>query len=118
MFKWLGNLVDSNEKEVARLRVIGDRVSAALLQLLGAELDDLRALRADLAGLISPPATRTRLGELLNTAIAEAGAENTRLAAMGADNRRVIEEGEVTTRQLNVLTADTRQLEQLKKDLD
>src|SRR6476469_1766076 len=114
MLKWLGGLVDSNDKEIARLRGITERVNTALVELLDEELDDLLTLRTELAEVLQGSEVRGRLAGLFDTAIAEAIAENTRLAEEGAENRRIIAEGEVTTRQLNVLMADMRQLEQLK----
>ena len=118
MLKWLGGLIDSNEKEMGRLRGIVVQVNQEIVELLTDELDDLRDLRAELAGVLTQAGQRDRLAAVLDTAIAEAGAENIRLAGEGAENRRMIEDGELATRLLNVLMADARQLEQLKAELD
>ena len=51
MLKWLGGLIDSNEKEMGRLRGIVAQVNQKIVELLNDELDDLREWRADLADL-------------------------------------------------------------------
>jgi preprotein translocase subunit SecA len=118
MFKWLGNFVDSQDKELTRLRKTVLAVNAEIETLLTAQLDALAALRGDLHTLLlAQPAAGRALPALLGAAADESTAAVEALTAETPDLRRVIEVGEATTRELNVLLADSRQLSQLAQDL-
>ena len=118
MFKWLGNFVDSQDKELTRLRKTVVAVNGEIETLLTAQLDALAALREDLHTLLlAQPAAGRALPALLGAAADESTAAVEALTAEAAGLRRVIEVGEATTRKLNVLLADSRQLSQLAQEL-
>lgn len=118
MFKWLGNFVDLQDKELTRLRKTVVAVNGEIETLLTAQLDALAALREDLHTLLlAQPAAGRALPALLGAAADESTAAVEALTAEAAGLRRVIEVGEATTRELNVLLADSRQLSQLAQEL-
>ena len=118
MFKWLGNFVDSQDKEIVRLRRIVTAVNEEIETLLTAQLGAIADLRQGLHDLLHRDSNGGRtLPALLAGALAASTARVQALTAGAADSRRVIEVGEATTRNLNVLLADSRQLAQLIADL-
>ena len=118
MFKWLGNFVDSQDKELTRLRKIVGSVNAEIEALLNAQLAGLATLRADIHTLLHRETAAGRaLPGLLHGAVGTSTAQMARLTAQAGELRQVIESGEVTTRRLNVLLADSRQLAQLVQEL-
>src|SRR4051794_14064061 len=118
MFKLLGNFVDSQDKELNRLRKIVGAVNAEIEGLLTAQLAALAALQADLHELLHRQSNAGRaLPGLLHTAVAATIGRADALTAEAAELRQVIERGEVTTRRLNVLLADSRQLAQFLQEL-
>ena len=58
MFKWLGNFVDSQDKELSRLRKIVSAVNAEIEELLTAQLEALAALRDGLERTAAPAERR------------------------------------------------------------
>src|SRR4051794_32109138 len=118
MFKWLGNFVDSQDKEITRLRKIVANVNSEIETLLAEQLDALADLRTELHTLLHRQTNAGRaLPDLLRAALAEAGATVADLTEDAPALRRTIEQGEVTTRRMNVLLADSRQLQQLVAEL-
>jgi preprotein translocase subunit SecA len=118
MFKWLGNFVDSQDKELTRLRKIVAAVNDEIEELLTEQLAALAALRTDLHTLIHRESNAGRvLPDLLRESLAEATTTVQSLTAAAPELRRVIEVGEATTRNMNVLLADSRQLAQLMAEL-
>ena len=118
MFKWLGNFVDSQDKEVTRLRRIVTAVNDEIETLLTAQLAGMADLRQGLHDLLHRDSNGGRdLPALLTGALVAATARVAGLSAAAADSRQVIEVGEATTRNMNVLLADSRQLGQLIAEL-
>src|SRR5215212_5081256 len=118
MFKLLGNFVDSQDKELNRLRKIVGAVNGEIEGLLTAQLAALVALRTELHELLHRRSNAGRaLPGLLHTAVADTVARVDALSAEAALLGQVIERGEVTTRRLNVLLADSRQLAQFLQEL-
>src|SRR4051812_6728202 len=98
MFKLLGNFVDSQDKELNRLRKIVGAVNAEIEGLLTAQLALLADLRAEVHELLHRQSNAGRaLPGLLHTAVGDTVARVDALTAEAAELRQVIERGEVTT---------------------
>ena len=114
--KWLTNLFDSSDKELARLRRIVGQVNEQIEALLEQERDFAESVRADAFEIVHEANALNAWQDVYATQVEYVSTEVERLAGEADTLRQTIETGEQTSRDLSVLLADSRQLAAMMED--